>query len=105
MGEKSSVAPVETAVQKCRRKQKENEFALKEKDLALSAEQTQKIEKMLELKGELNILSRLSGASPFQEIQDCINKVAEAEGRTEYPVQVEWGQSLSGDSGLHQQSC
>jgi len=77
--EKSSVAPVETAVQKCRRKQKENEVALKEKDVALSAEQTEKIEKMLELKGELNILSRLSGASPFQEIQDCINKVAEDE--------------------------
>jgi len=77
--EKSSVAPAETAVQKCRRKQKENEVALKEKDLALSAEQTERIEKMLELKGELNILSRLSGASPCQEIQDCINKVAEDE--------------------------
>merc|ERR1712038_2154557 len=36
--EKSLVDPVETAVQKCRRKQKENEVALKEKDLTLSAE-------------------------------------------------------------------
>jgi len=83
--EKSSVAPAETAVQKCRRKQKENKVALEDKNLALSAEQTEKIEKMWELKGELNILSRLGGAIPgpgtdiSQEVQDCVNRVAEAE--------------------------
>jgi len=80
---KNSVAPTETAVQKCRRKQKENKVALEVEDVALGVEQSEKIEKMWELKGELKILSRLTGDRPGtdipQEVQDCINKVAEAE--------------------------
>jgi len=81
--EKRSVAPAETAVQKCRRKQKENKVALEVEDVVLGVEQSEKLEKMRELKGELKILSRLIGDRPgtdiAQEVHDCINKVAKAE--------------------------
>jgi len=85
--EKRSVAPAETAVQKCRRKQKENKVALEVEDVVLGVEQSEKMDKMRELKGELKILSRLTGDRPgtdiTQQVNDCINKVAEAERKSQ----------------------
>jgi len=73
------VVPAENAVQKHRRKQKENKVALEAQDVHLGVELEKRKKQMWELGGELKILSRLSGARPCHEVQDCINKVAEAE--------------------------
>ena len=73
-------AKVETAVQRCRRKKKENKSALLVEELYLDIELTERMKKMWELKGEIKVLSRLmmAGDGNTQMVQGWINHAAEA---------------------------
>jgi len=78
-------AKVETAVQRCRRKKRENESALLVEGLCLDAELTEKMKELWELKGEIKVLSRLTktGDDITQMVQGWINHAAEAERKSQ----------------------
>jgi len=78
-------AKVETAVQKCRRIKKENKSTLLVEELCLDLELAEKMKKISELKGEINILSRLmmAGDDNTQMVQGWINKAADAERQSQ----------------------
>jgi len=84
--ETRSVSPVvETAVQRHRRRKKENMSALLEEDLYLSLELEEKMKKMTELNAEIGILSRLTraGNDITLRVQGWVNKAADAERQSQ----------------------
>ena len=78
--ETRSLDKVETPVQRCRRIKRENQSALLEEERCLDVDLAEGMKKMLEFKGEINILSRLTmaGDDIAQMVQSWINKEDEA---------------------------
>ena len=78
--ETRSLDKVETPVQRCRRIKRENQAALLEEESCLYVDLAAGMKKMLEFKGEINILSRLTmaGDDIAQMVQGWINKEDEA---------------------------